>query len=273
MEFTDLVLALLFGVLGGMLSGLLGVGGGIIFIPVFEWIFRQKGVHGEELVRMMLANSFLAILFSGITSSYKHQKMGTFYPKEIITIAIPAMIFGSTMSYFITSLSWYKDVYFQIVFVVVIVITLWRLFVSGKKDVQPELPYAPVKYGLIGVATGLISAFSGLGGGVAMIPLLTLVLKQDMRKAAGISIGVIPVMILPMLVVYASQIPVQKFAGSIGYLQFLIVLPVVVGIFIGSPLGVSIAKRIKSKQLKGIFALLLVVIGFKYVYQLLNEYL
>lgn len=106
-----------------------------------------------------------------------------------------------------------------------------------------------------------------------MIPLLTLVLKQDMRKAAGISIGVIPVMILPMLVVYASQIPVQKFAGSIGYLQFLIVLPVVVGIFIGSPLGVSIAKRIKSKQLKGIFALLLVVIGFKYVYQLLNEYL
>ena len=177
--------------MGGMLSGLLGVGGGIIFIPVFEWIFRQKGLDGEELVRMMLANSFLAILFSGITSSYKHQKMGTFYPKEIITIAIPAMVFGAGMSYFITSLSWYKDVYFQLVFVIVIVVTLWRLSVSGKKEAQPELPYSRVKYGFIGVATGLISAFSGLGGGVAMIPLLTLVLRQDMRKAAGISIGVI----------------------------------------------------------------------------------
>jgi len=259
--------------MGGMLSGLLGVGGGIIFIPVFEWIFRQKGLDGEELVRMMLANSFLAILFSGITSSYKHQKMGTFYPKEIITIAIPAMVFGAGKSYFIYSLSWYKDVYFQLVFVIVIVVTLWRLSVSGKKEAQPELPYSLVKYGFIGVATGLISAFSGLGGGVAMIPLLTLVLRQDMRKAAGISIGVIPIMILPMLVVYASQIPTTCFTGSVGYLQFLIVLPVVIGIFIGSPLGVAIAKRIKSNQLKLIFALLLVVIGIKYIYQLLEEYI
>lgn len=272
MEVTELLLALIFGVVGGLLSGLLGVGGGIIFIPVFEWIFRQKGVEGEELVRMMLANSFLAILFSGITSSYKHQKMGTFYPKAIITIAIPAMICGSTMSYFITSLSWYKDIYFQVVFIVVILITLWRLAISGKKEIQPELPYSPLKYGFIGVVTGLISAFSGLGGGVAMIPLLTLVLKQDMKKAAGISIGVIPIMILPMLVVYATQAPIKHFAGSIGYLQFLIVLPVVIGIFIGSPLGVAIAKRIKSKQLKLIFALLLVVIGIKYIYQLFNEY-
>jgi len=106
-----------------------------------------------------------------------------------------------------------------------------------------------------------------------MIPLLTLVLRQDMRKAAGISIGVIPIMILPMLVVYASQIPTTYFTGSVGYLQFLIVLPVVIGIFIGSPLGVAIAKRIKSNQLKLIFALLLVVIGVKYIYQLLEEYI
>ncbi len=272
MEITELILALIFGVLGGMLSGLLGVGGGIIFIPVFEWIFRQKGLEGEELVRMMLANSFLAILFSGITSSLKHKKLGTFYPKEIITIAIPAMIVGSSMSYMITTMSWYVDVYFQMVFVVVISVTLWRLFVSRKKNNQQELAYDVKPYVGIGVATGLISAFSGLGGGVAMIPLLTLVLKQDMKKAAGISIGVIPIMILPMLVVYAFQAPAHQFLGAIGYLQFLIVLPVVIGIFIGSPLGVSIGKRIKSTHLKLIFAILLNLIGIKYSYQLINSF-
>jgi uncharacterized membrane protein YfcA len=272
LEISDLILALIFGIMGGMLSGLLGVGGGIVFIPVFEWIFRQKGLYGEELVRMMLANSFLAILFSGVTSSIKHQKMGTFYLKEIVAIAIPAMMVGSTLSYFITSLSWYKDFYFQIVFVLVIVITLWRLVISGRKSPEPEEQYSAQKYMAIGVVTGLISAFSGLGGGVAMIPLLTLVLKQDMKKAAGISIGVIPIMILPMLVVYASQTPVTLFAGAVGYLQFLIVFPVVVGIFIGSPLGVAIAKRIKSTQLKLIFAVLLIIIGIKYTYQLVNTF-
>jgi uncharacterized protein len=273
LDFVDLIIALVFGIVGGMLSGLLGVGGGIIFIPVFDWIFKQKGLVGEELVRMMLANSFLAILFSGLTSSYKHHKLGTFYLREILTIAVPAMIIGSAMSYLISSASWYKDIYFQIVFVLVIAVTLWRLFVSGRKESQPEQPYSIIKYGSIGIATGLISAFSGLGGGVAMIPLLTLVLKQDMKKAAGISIGVIPIMILPMLVVYALQKPTVHLAGSFGYLQFLIVLPVVIGIFIGSPLGVSIAKRIKSKQLKLIFAVLLIIIGIKYLSQLLNGYL
>ena len=110
-------------------------------------------------------------------------------------------------------MSWYADVYFQMVFVVVISVTLWRLIVTGKKVVQQELDYQVKPYIGIGVATGLISAFSGLGGGVAMIPLLTLLLKQDMKKAAGISIGVIPVMILPMLVVYAFQAPDHQFLG------------------------------------------------------------
>ena len=155
-------------------------------------------------------------------------------------------------------------------FVIVILVTLWRLFVSGRKPQEAELPFALKPYLGIGIATGLISAFSGLGGGVAMIPLLTLVLKQDMRKAAGISIGVIPIMILPMLVVYAFQTPIHEFSGALGYLQFLIVLPVVIGILVGSPLGVSIAKRIKSTHLKLIFAVLLIVIGIKYFYQLMS---
>ena len=271
MEITDILLALVFGVAGGFLSGLLGVGGGIIFIPVFDWLFRQKGVEGQELVRLMLANSFLAILFSGITSSYKHRKLGSFYPKEIIAIAIPAMVFGASMSYLITSMEWYNEVYFKVVFLAVILITLFRLWQTrpSKQDgMQVETPFSVARYIVIGLATGLISAFSGLGGGVAMIPLLTMVMHMDIKKASGISIGVIPIMILPFLVVYAIQQPEIQFDGGLGYLQFLIVLPVVIGIFIGSPLGVAAAKRLESRRLNAIFAALLVIIAVKYGYQL-----
>lgn len=271
MDYFDLALAFVFGILGGTLSGLLGVGGGIIFIPVFDWLFKQKGIAGEELIRFMLANSFLAILFSGISSSWKHQKMGTFYPKEIFTIAIPAMITGSGLSYLITTQEWYKDIYFKGVFIAVILVTLWRLRVSGKKEEQKEREYSLLRFALIGCATGIISAFSGLGGGVAMIPLLTLIMHQDMKKASGISIGVIPIMILPFLVIYALQSPEIQHTGGVGYLQFLMVLPVVLGILVGSPLGVSIAKRIDSKQLKAIFATLLIVIAGKYMYNLAND--
>ena len=271
MDYLDLALAFFFGIVGGTLSGLLGVGGGIIFIPVFDWLFKQKGIVGEELIRLMLANSFLAILFSGISSSWKHQKMGTFYPKEIFTIAVPAMITGSGLSYLITTQEWYKDIYFKGVFIAVILVTLCRLRVSGKKEVQQERDYSILRFVLIGCATGVISAFSGLGGGVAMIPLLTLIMHQDMKKASGISIGVIPIMILPFLVIYGLQTPEIQYTGGVGYLQFLIVLPVVLGILVGSPLGVSIAKRIDSKQLKAIFATLLIVIAGKYIYNLAED--
>ena len=270
MDWIDVLLSLGFGVLGGFLSGLLGVGGGIIFIPVFDWLFKQKGIHDAELVRFVLANSFLAILFSGVSSSLKHKKQGTFYPKEILTIAGPAMVLGSGLTMLITSATWYRDVYFKLVFVLILLITLWRIWRSTKKEAQDELPYSMIKYGLIGCATGLISAFSGLGGGVAMIPLLTLILKMDMKKASGISIGVIPIMIMPFLVVYATQTPVIQFAGGLGYLQFLLVLPVIVGILLGSPLGVTVAKRIRSEQLRTIFAALLVVVVVKYIYQLIE---
>jgi len=256
-----------------MLSGLLGVGGGLIFIPVFDWLFRQKGIEGEQLVRFILANSFLAILFSGVTSSYKHSRLGSFYPKEIIAIAIPAMILGASLTYIITSGEWYRDVHFKVVFIAVILVTLWRIWRSSKKDKADEQPFSYIKFGLIGCITGLISAFSGLGGGVAMIPLLTLVLRMDIKKASGVSIGVIPVMVLPFLIVYAMQSPEVHFEGSVGYLQFLIVLPVIIGIFVGSPIGVAIAKRVKSSQLNAIFAGLLVIIGVKYVYQLVSTQL
>lgn len=219
----------------------------------------------------MLANSFLAILFSGISSSYKHRKLGSFHPKEIISIAIPAMVVGSTLSYLITSMEWYKEIYFKSVFLGVLLITLWRLWKSQVKEagiVHEEYPFSQIRYLIIGVATGLISAFSGLGGGVAMIPLLTLIMHMDIKKASGISIGVIPIMILPFLVVYGIQQPEIQFQGGLGYLQFLIVLPVAVGIFVGSPMGVALAKRLESRRLNAIFAALLVIIAVKYGYQL-----
>ena len=267
---NDSILALLFGTCGGFLSGLLGVGGGIIFIPVFDWLFRQKGLDNHEAVRFILANSFLAVLFSGAVSSYKHARMGTFYPRIILTIAIPAMIFGAGLSYIITGFTWYNEVYFKILFVLALVFTLYRIY-KGKSTEVSEAPFNTVRYALIGVVTGIISALSGLGGGVAMLPLLTMVMGMDMRKAAGISIGVIPIMVLPFLVVYALQQSEQVFAGSLGYIQLYTSIPVIVGIFIGAPLGVTATKKIKSHQLQAIFAALLLLILVKYIIEIIYE--
>lgn len=261
---------LLFGVLGGVLSGLLGVGGGIIFIPVFDHIFRSHGIEGEELVRYILANSFLAILFAGLSSSLKHWRMGNFHLREVLTIAFPAMVTGVSLSTWITHATWYKETYFKLVFMGVILYTLWRTWVNNRKEATvEELPYSSTRYSLIGLATGFISAVSGLGGGVAMIPLLTMWARLDIRKASAISISVIPIMILPFLLIYALGNPTSPMPYQWGYLQFLFTAPVVLGIFIGSPLGVRWGQQMKSSNLQRIFAGLLILLVIKYVYELI----
>ncbi|MFT5156526.1 MAG: putative membrane protein YfcA [Bacteroidia bacterium] len=265
MEVSEIIIFVIFGMAGGFLSGLLGVGGGIIFIPVFDFLFKSKGIDALDLPRFILANSFLAILFSGFISSFKHYRSGNFFHREVVTIALPATIFGLTLSYLITSFSWYSEEVFKTVFLTVIVATIWRTWLSHKRNVQNiEPPFVAYKYGIIGVLTGVISAFSGLGGGVAMIPLLTLFGKIDIKKASAISISVIPLMIIPSLFIYAMATPTVLFKGGVGYLQFLFIIPIIVGIFMGSPLGVLAATVMNSRSLQGIFIGLLIIIAVKY---------
>ncbi|MBI1306506.1 MAG: TSUP family transporter [Bacteroidetes bacterium] len=271
MENVQLLVYLLFGLIGGVLSGLLGVGGGIIFIPVFDHVFRSMGIEGEELVRYILANSFLSILFAGVSSSFKHHRMGNFHLKEVLTIAIPAIITGTILTRLITHASWYKVEYFKAVFIAVIAVTLWRQWSHHKKRIVHEpRPFSYKTYGAIGLVTGLISAISGLGGGIAMIPLLTLFARLDIKKASAISISVIPIMVVPFLITYARGLPEKHFDWSVGYLQFMLILPVVVGVLIGSPLGVRLAHKLNSRTLQLIFAILLIVIIIREIVKLIH---
>jgi len=272
LEFILILLAL--GVFGGFLSGLLGVGGGIIFVPVFDFVFRQLGIQGEELVRWILANSFLAIMFSGMLSTIQHRKRGFFEFLTMLSIAIPAMISGSLVSNLIAHFEWYSDSLFKLIFISVLGFTLWRSIVKNRKEQQHhEVNRSMSLHIFIGVITGIVSALSGLGGGVAMIPLLTLLAHREIKEASAISIGVIPMMVIPFLVSYAIAEPVQFPHSGLasGYLSFTSVLPVAAGIALGAPFGVRSAHRMANHRLQTIFAILLLILMLRYGVELLLD--
>lgn len=272
MEITELLLLLTLGALGGMLSGLLGVGGGIIFVPVFDFVFRKAGAAGEELVRFILANSFLAIFFSGLSSTYQQRKRGYFFPEIIAQIALPAMLSGALMSHLIASYNWYGSAGFKVFFVLTLLFTLWRTFLKRRKSNYTVAEVnKPIVFILIGIITGLISALSGLGGGVAMIPLLQLLTGRNIKTASAISIGVIPLMVIPFLIVYGLQNPSINGSLQVGYLNFLAVLPLLTGIIPGSRMGVGLAHKMQEKYLLYIFAVLLILLILKYGMELASE--
>lgn len=269
LSYNEILILFALGAAGGFLSGLLGVGGGIIFIPVFEYYFG-KDYGGEELVRLILANSFGAILIAGIASSIKHYRMGNFHLSIILKIALPAIVTGSILTKLIATQSWYKEEYFKGLFIFILLFTVIRSITHKRGMDEEERPVKRRTLPLIGVLAGAISALSGLGGGVAIIPLLTELSKMNIKKASAISIGVIPIIVLPYLVIYAMQDIGHEVKYQLGYVNFIALFPIAVGITIFSSYGVKVAMRSRSRVLQIIFAALILTLIIRFTIGLIE---
>jgi len=263
-EVSVIVLLVVFGVLGGFISGLLGVGGGIVFVPVLSSVLLSIGLDDPDLAKYILANSFAATFFAGAISSYKQYKMNSFYPKQILLTAMLAIPTSLGISYLIAHGTWYNKESFSIFFIVLLVFMLIRFIMSRKQIEEGDTSIKVYKFPITGALTGIISALSGLGGGVIMVPLFTQFAKLNIQKAAAISIGVIPPLMVPMIIYYSTLSPSQTFSTyQIGYLIPEVFLPLVAGLLFTAPAGVSVGKKVPSKYLKIIFALLIIIVIIK----------
>lgn len=272
-EISDVLILLAAGGVGGFLAGLLGIGGGIIYVVILAQIIGNFGIPIQNQVPFIIANSMFAIFFAGLSGSIKQYANNNFYPKEILISAIPASLTCIAVSYLITLGSWYSKSTFNIIFVVLmsllaIKILIYRAVDSDEKKEDPSRK----KFALVGASGGLLAGLSGVGGGVVMVPFLTNFMNIRIKKATGVSLGVIVVMSfltsIYNLILMSPPAEIQL-QYSVGYILFPVVIPLSIGSLLFSPLGVIASRRIRSDYIRLLFVSFIAIVVTRMVYSLI----
>lgn len=250
MEVGFIFILLLAGALGGFMAGFLGVGGGIVFVPILTFYLEKNLPLTEEFSALVMANSFVVILVIGIVGTLRQRKLGVFHPKAIVFTGIPAIISSLLASRWIVMQGFYSKKIFTLVFLSLLCFVFIRYIIEAfrqKKraelvDITATIP--PSSFIPAGILSGLIAAISGLGGGIVLIPYFTQLLKIPIRIATALSLSVITLGSVPLVVFYLSKpnstLPSHLF--HTGFVLWELVIPLSIGALFTVGFGVRLSK-------------------------------
>jgi uncharacterized membrane protein YfcA len=265
-----ILLLIAVGTAAGLLSGLFGVGGGIVIVPSLVYYYSfSKHDHPEFTVQAAIATSLLTIIFTSVSSSYKHLKNNNIDFK----VGIIAGFVSSVTVYFVSAVA--VNLHGNIlkyIIISVLMISAIRLFLEKKKEENAEPENAAVKYNsfyciLIGVLTGTIAAFTGLGGAIFSVPLMHYLLKFPFKKSIGTTTFTVFITAISAVISYYINSPVNvSFSPwSLGIVDFQSALPIVAASIPFAQLGVYIHNRINSYILAKLFAVFILLVCIKMI--------
>jgi uncharacterized protein len=270
LNLTDYILLFSLGAIGAFIAGYLGVGGGIVFIPILDFFLRKLGISGDVLVKAILANSLFTIIFTGTVATYKQYRIGNFFPKEIVHTALPGVVTAIGMTLLIKAGSWYSKEAFNYVFALMLLVILFRMLLAKQpQTIQSNHPVSTTGLWITGLFTGVITALSGLGGGIIMAPIFTQGFKMDIRKATAISNGVIPLLAIAVgaLNIF-TKAPIFLPNLQLGYIVLPVVFPMILASFVFAPIGVAISQRSPAALVRAVFIFFVMLILIKTVYEI-----
>lgn len=269
MFVMNLIILIITGLTAGVLAGMLGIGGGLVIVPIVTLILIEQGLLTGDAVHIAVATSIASILLTAIGSLSAHHRRGAVRWRFLLRYA-PWIALGAWSASF--SVAWLTRLYngrlLIVAFVIFAVFTafrLWRKRTALKSALSEELIFNWHKDGLIGIIVGHVSAVLGTGGGSINAPYFN---ARGMRMST--SVGTAAACGYPLALAGTLGFALQtlslpeSFAGStrlLGSIDWHAALIIGSCGLLTAPLGARIAHALPEAMLRKVFAVVLLVLA------------
>lgn len=258
----ELLIYLLTGTFVGFAAGLLGIGGGLIIVPVLTTVFVWFLPEGH-LVHLAIGTSLATILVTSLSSVRAHHKHGAvrWDAVKLLTLGILAgAFFGGWSSQFFTSGTLSK------IFGILELLIAINMLLAIKPNPHRELPGLPGNT-LAGGIIGSLASLVGIGGGTLTTPYLVwnnISMHQAIATSAAASLPVAFAGTLGFLIggLNANNLPEL----ATGYIYWPAFFGIVIASVFTAPVGARLAHRLPVRTLKRAFGLFLLVLAAKMLF-------
>ncbi len=249
-----LAMLILMGIGAGFFGGLLGLGGGLIMLPVLSFGLGFP-------TTMAVGTTLFAVIFTTISGGYAHLVRGNSHVRSSLSISlggITGIILGSFVFTILTSQMKILSLMLGLFFIVPSIYMIWDAVRHRQGDSNaPQAPAFAWRKGLtlLGLGVGFLTGVLGLGGGFLLVPGLTYIFGFPVQLAVGTSL--------------AAVIPITIVGGSIKLWQSFVLLPAALsmglGTIAGAQLGAISIKYFKDSTLKLVFGLYFFYVAVRYI--------
>jgi hypothetical protein len=261
-----LAIFLIIGFLTGILIGMLGIGGGLIFVPTLYYLLPLINVPIGNLAYFTIGTSLFAGALASSNSAILHIRKQNFSKSSALFVAIGAALSAFIAPFFVVKV---KSEIIEIIFASVMIAVALRMIFESRKNQKFQLskPLSEPFLFLLGIFTGVLSAFTGLGGGVIYVPSLIYLFLLNARVAVGTSSIITAITMISSAISYILQgSDTISYSGSIGFVIPEAAIPLGVGAILGSFFGVKFALKYSSEIIKKAFAVLLIAAVAKIIF-------
>lgn len=255
------------GACAGFFAGLLGVGGGIVMVPVLVMLFDAQGFAANLGVHLALGTSMAAILFSALAGLRAHHRHGAVIWSVVRDIT-PGILLGTALGTLVARHIPTRAL--ALIFAVFVVFLAAQMIFNLKPAPTRQLP-GRFAIASAGAGIGVISSLLAVGGGALTVPFLTWC-NVRMHQAIGTSAAVgFPIALGGTLGYIVNGMAAGGLPPySLGFVYLPGLAGIVAASVVTAPIGARTAHRLPVATLRRIFAAVLVLLAGKMLWNLLH---